>query len=136
MTALAISLFVLVLGVDTQIAKPAFGTCERLGRTIVGERPGKPSAKQFPRKRSHVNPALPQLPEGSTVSGIWAGEALVRTDGTIARVWALREPQVSPAFPAFAQSIVAAVERWTYEPWAPAGRATPFCVTITMNVDH
>jgi hypothetical protein len=48
LTALAISLFVLIFGVDAQIAKPAFGTCERLGRNIVGERPGKPSAKQFP----------------------------------------------------------------------------------------
>jgi hypothetical protein len=60
----------------------------------------------------------------------------VRTDGTIARVWALRELQVCPAFPAFTQSIVAAVERWTYEPWVPTGRATPFGVTITVNVAH
>jgi hypothetical protein len=64
-----------------------------------------------------------------------AGELLVRADGTVAKVWSLREPKLIPAFAPFNEAILEAVRQWEYEPWTVDGRAAPFCVTVAMSID-
>lgn len=126
---------VLVVTPQAERPMPTVGVCEREGAAIVGSRPGTPSRKGFPRKRVHKKPEWPALPGGTSVAGNWLGELLIRADGTVARVWSLREPKLEPAFPPFNEAIVKAVGQWQYEPWMVGGRATPFCVTVAMTVD-
>lgn len=129
------SALVLVVAQQAERPMPTRGVCERDGAAIVGSRPGTPPLEAFPRRRVDKTPEWPALPVGTSVTGNWLGELLVRADGTVARVWSLREPKLEPAFPPFNEAIVKAVGQWQYEPWKVDDRARPFCVTASMNID-
>ena len=132
----AVALLALVALRQPASSAPLKGSCEREGASIVGSRPVVPErGKPFPRKRVHKNPAWPDLPPGTSVTGNWLGELLVRGDGTVARVWPIREPKLTPAFSPFNQAILDALGQWRYDPWLIGGSATPFCVTVTMHID-
>lgn len=95
----------------------------------------KPSTTRPPRKRVHVDPAYPAWPAGTAGSGLWMGEAVVRADGTVARVWTIRAPAPTPPFPALTAAIVESIERWEYEPYVHEGATRAFCTTITVLIN-
>src|SRR6186997_674309 len=87
---------------------PRFGVCQREGAKIAGVKPVVPGKNIRPPTRTRsVTPRYPDLPEGTTVSGIWIGEALVDTKGRVSQVWPIREVRLTPPFPRFNESIVA-----------------------------
>jgi len=115
---------------------PRFGVCQREGAKIAGVKPVVPGKNIRPPTRTRsVTPRYPDLPEGTTVSGIWIGEALVDTKGRVSQVWPIREVRLTPPFPRFNESIVAGIRQWEYEPLIVDSHAVPWCVTITVNVD-
>ena len=115
---------------------PRFGACQREGAKIAGAKPVMPGkSTQIPKMTRKVMPRYPELPEGTTVSGIWIGEALVDTKGKVSQVWPIREVRLTPSFPPFNESIVAAIRQWEYEPFIVESQAVPWCVTVTVNVD-
>jgi hypothetical protein len=114
---------------------PRFGMCQREGAKIAGAKPVLPGRGRFPKTTRHVMPRYPELPEGTTVSGIWIGEALVDTKGKVSQVWPIREVQLTPSFPPFNESIVAAIRQWEYEPLVVESQTVLWCVTVTVNFD-
>ncbi len=88
-----------------------------------------------PKKSLHVAPAFPELPKGTTVGfGLWAGEVLLDQAGKVAKVWQLRGYRLTPAFPAFDQAVIDAIQQWRFEPLLVSGQATPVCVTVTTSI--
>ena len=69
-----------------------------------------------PKKTRHVAPEFPELPSGTTVGGIWVGEALLDQQGKVANVWTIRPLIVKPAFPPLNEAIVNAIREWEFEP--------------------
>ena len=118
--------------------RPRFGVCQREGAKIAGEKP-TPAGKvtRAPRKIRDMFPRYPTLPLGTQISagGVWAGELLLGKDGKVAHVWTIREIRFTPPFPAFNESIVAALRQWEFEPLVVDSRAVPACMTVTMNID-
>jgi hypothetical protein len=115
---------------------PRFGVCQREGLKIAGAKPVLPGKNIVPPKRIRsVNPHFPELPEGTTVSGIWIGEVLIDSKGKVSQVWPIREPRLRPSYPPLNESIVAAIRQWEYEPLVVESRAVPWCVTVTVNID-
>ncbi len=47
--------------------------------------------------------------------GLWMGEVLIDSEGKVANVWTVQDPQLTPPFPAFTDAIVAAIRQWEYE---------------------
>jgi hypothetical protein len=78
--------------------------------------------------------ALPELPQGTRGGGIAVHEVLIGPDGKVKSVWSVREPRFEPAFPAFTQAIVAALETWEYEPHRVGGKAAPVCMVVSTNI--
>jgi hypothetical protein len=102
------------------------------GRKAV--RPGGTIAP--PRKIYDVLPRYPELPKNTTISrGIWLGEILIDTSGSVARIWTLREPELTPQFPAFAKAITDAMSRWRFQPVRIADEPTPVCISVSVNID-
>jgi hypothetical protein len=115
---------------------PRFGVCHREGLKVVGTKPILPGKNIVaPKKIRNVKPRYPDLPEGTSVSGIWIGEVLVDAKGKIAEVWQIREVRLTPPFPAFNESIVAAIRQWEYEPLLVDSQTVPWCMTVTVNID-
>lgn len=115
---------------------PRFGVCQREGSKIAGAKPVVPGkSTRTPKRTRYVSPRYPQLPEDTTLSGIWIGEVLVDTKGKVAQVWPIREVRLTPAFPPFNESIVAAIQQWEYEPVIVESLAVPWCMTVTVNID-
>ena len=67
--------------------------------------------------------------------GMWVGEALFDASGKAAQVWPIREVRLKPAFPALNNAFVDAILRWEFEPLLLNGKPTPFCMTVTSNID-
>jgi hypothetical protein len=67
----------------------------------------------------HVAPECPELPSGTTVGGLWVGEALLDQK---ANVWTIRPRPVQPAFPAVNEGIRYFCNRTTK---SGAGEAKP-----------
>ena len=112
------------------------GICETEAPKLAGRsalRVGKGVPQ--PRKIRHVNPKYPEVPSGTVGRGPWAGEILIGTDGSVLRVWTIREIRFAPTFPAFNQAIVDAIKQWQFESPKVEGRSTPLCTTVTMTVD-
>jgi hypothetical protein len=110
--------------------------CQREGAKIARANPVVPGkAVRPPKKTRNVNPRYPDLPEGTTISGIWIGEALVDTKGKVPQVWPIRELRLTPSFPPFNESIAAAIRQWEYEPLVVDSHAVPWCMTVSVNVD-
>jgi hypothetical protein len=66
---------------------------------------------------------------------MWVGEALIDRTGAVTKVWPLRTPSFEPAWPAFNESIAAAIRQWKYAPTMVNGVATPVCMVVTVNID-
>jgi hypothetical protein len=112
------------------------GVCEREAETLLGQQAVRISESIHPPKRLRgLPPVLPELPNGTTAMGMWIGEALIDSAGKVARVWPTREVRFKPAFPEFNQAIADAVRRWEYRPLLINGTPTPFCMTVSSNVD-
>jgi len=69
-----------------------------------------------PKKLVDSQPELPDLPPGTTASGIWIGEILVGTDGLVADAWAMSEPKLDPPSAKLTPGILDALRKWEYEP--------------------
>lgn len=114
----------------------ASGTCEREGQHLTGAAPVV-VRKSGPRvkKVRNVPPKYPDLPSGTVGSGPWAGEILVGLDGSVVRVWTIREVQFKPPFQPFNHAIVEAIQQWRFEPFRVRTRATPVCLPVTITID-
>jgi len=86
------------------------------------------------KKVRGANAAFPKVPQGTRGSGLAVHEVLIGPDGKVQSVWAVREPRFEPAFPAFTQAIVDALETWEYEPYRPRGQAVPVCMIVSTNI--
>jgi hypothetical protein len=115
---------------------PNAGVCEREGIVALGVKPVVVGQQlRPPKKVRDVAPKYPQQPEGTVGSGMWAGEVLIDTRGKVSKVWAIREVNFKPPFPAFNQAIVDAVGSWEFEPTTVASVAVPICITVTFNIN-
>jgi hypothetical protein len=65
----------------------------------------------------------------------WIGEVLIDAKGHLAEVWTIKEPKLTPAFPAVTDAIVSAFRGWEWEPLVVDKKATPFCTIMTLRVD-
>ena len=115
---------------------PRFGVCQREGLKVVGTKPILPGKNIVaPKRTRNVTPRYPDLPEGTSVSGIWIGEVLIDSKGKVSQVWPIREPRLRPSYPPFNESIVAAIRQWEYEPLVVDSQTVPWCMTVTVNID-
>jgi hypothetical protein len=69
------------------------------------------------------------------VTNYWIGELLIDAKGRLAEVWTLKEPKLTPAFPAMTEAIVSAFRGWQWEPLMVDKKARPFCKIMTLRVD-
>ena len=130
-----VSAWVADQAVEQQTGKPQVGVCEREGAKIVKQTPARIGGSIRPPKMMHnVSPIYPEVPKGTTASGMWVGETLVDSTGKVSGIWSIREVTFKPAFPAFNAAIVEAIRQWEYEPLIVSGKATPFCMTVSMNI--
>ena len=83
----------------------------------------------------NVAPEFPELPPGTTVGGLWAGEALIDQQGKVALVWTIRPLIVRPAFPPVDEAIVNAIQQWEFEPTMVEKVPVPVCLTVTVNIN-
>ena len=88
-----------------------------------------------PKRTRYVAPAYPKNTLGHKGTGMWVGEALIDRTGAVTKVWPLRTPSFEPAWPAFSESIAAAIRQWKYAPTMVNGVATPVCMVVTVNID-
>ena len=118
-------------------ARSGVGICQREGKRLVGVQPIAARGKiGLPKKTKNVRPRYPALPPGTRQRGlgVWIGEVLVDSEGKVAKVWTVREPELTPPFPAFTDAIIAAIRQWEYERLIlPKGGPTPFCLTVTVT---
>jgi hypothetical protein len=91
------------------------------------------------KKVFNVVQRYPDLPKDTAGQGGWVGELLVAETGNVVRVWTLREPDLTPPFPAFTKAITDAVSRWRFSAGAPKRRDSAGCPVggrVTLpNVD-
>jgi TonB family protein len=112
------------------------GVCEREAEKLLGQKAVRIGrSTRAPKKLRHVPPKYPELPPGTQASGVWLGEILIDNSGKISRVWTLREVRFVPPFPAFNNAIADAIQKWQFEPLLVQGKATPACMTVTINID-
>ena len=112
------------------------GVCEREGESLLGQKPVRVGGSiAAPKKIRDVSPKFPELPAGTTVGGMWVGEALVDTSGKVTRVWAIREIRVKPPFPAFNSAVTDAIRQWEFEPLLVQGKPVTGCMTVTVNIN-
>jgi hypothetical protein len=89
-----------------------------------------------PRKLVDAGMQFPEFPPGTKVKGtVWVGEALVGTDGLVVDTWAIRELSFTPPFSEYNDEILKMIRKWEYEPVLVKGERTPFCITVTVNID-
>jgi hypothetical protein len=112
------------------------GACEREAEGLVGQKPARiGGSARPPKKLRSVPPAYPELPAGTVGRGVWLGEVLIDKAGRVAHVWPIREVKLVPPFPAFNDAIVEAMRQQEYEPLLVRGTATPFCITVAVNIN-
>jgi outer membrane biosynthesis protein TonB len=112
------------------------GVCQRESAAIAGRKGVLVGDKiAEPRKIRDAKPNYPTFPPGTVGSGVWVGEALIGSDGKIARVWTIREITIKPPLPAFNQAIVNAMRQWEFEPARVDDVAVPLCMTVTIAID-
>ena len=112
------------------------GVCEREGAKIAGMKPVRPGQSiRAPKKVRNVKPSYPELPRGTTGSGMWAGEVLLDTNGNVSHVWAIRKVRLTPDLPTFNQAIVDAIEQWQFEPLIVDGSRAAVCMPVTVNIN-
>jgi outer membrane biosynthesis protein TonB len=77
------------------------------------------------------------VPRGGLVTGclFLLNEVLVAPSGEVARVWTVRRNIRSRGCPAFEEAAEAAIGKWEYEPYTVGGRAVPFCIAVSTNIN-
>lgn len=116
--------------------KARAGVCEREAEKLTGQKPVRIGGSiRAPKQLREVSPNYPKQPPGTNGSGMWIGEALVNNSGKVAEVWSIREVIFKPAFPAFNEAIVDAIRRREYEPVLVDGKPSPFCMTVTVQIN-
>ena len=80
---------------------PTRGVCERESPSLVGRHAVAVSKRFAHKKVFNIVPRYPDLPQDTVGRGGWVGELLVGETGDVVRVWTLREPDLTPPFPAF-----------------------------------
>ena len=132
---------VVALDVSAQVAtgqtiKARAGVCEREAEKLLGQKAVRiGDSIRPPRKLRGSSPKLPELPPGTTAMGMWIGEVSIDASGKVREVWPIREVRLKPAFPALNQAVVDAIRRWEFEPLLLNGMPTPFCMTVSNNID-
>lgn len=114
------------------------GACEREAGRILGiEMRAVGPDTPAPKKRHDKTPQYPELPPGSTIGpgSTWIGEVLINGDGTVVRVWTIREIVISPPFPAFNDAIAGAILEWRFEPTRLDDAPVPICMSLTMSIN-
>jgi hypothetical protein len=113
------------------------GTCVREGAKLVGARPVYADRNfRLPKKIHNAAPTYPNPPAGTVgTGGAWVGEALIDTQGRIARVWTIRPVKFTPPFPKFNTAIADSIKEWRFEPPTVNGVATPVCLPVTVNIN-
>lgn len=120
---------------DEQGSQVQAGVCEREAAELLGQKTVSIGGSiRPPKKLRSVAPKYPELPSGTTGSGMWIGEVLVNNAGKVAHVWPIREVTLKPPFPAFNNAIVDAIRGWEYEPVLVDGKPSPFCMTVSTNI--
>ena len=112
------------------------GVCMQEGAKVVGVTPVQ-IGKQVPqpRKLRHVAAKYPDVPAGTLRRGVWMGELLVDQQGTVVRIWTIREFEFNPPFPPFNRAIEDAMRQWKFEPLTVKDRRMPVCMTVTHGVN-
>jgi hypothetical protein len=90
---------------------------------------------RYPAKTHHVVPAYPPIPDGTTGGGVWIGEILIDTEGTVSGVWTIREVTLTPPIPLLNKAITDAVAKWQFAPAAVDKVPVPICRTVSVNVN-
>jgi hypothetical protein len=109
--------------------------CEREGAAFVGSKPrilGR--GQQSPKKVRNVVPSFPELPSGTRGTGIWIGELLLDAAGKVSHIWTIRQPRITPPFPAINRAILDAVRHWQFEPFIVESQATPLCLMVSVKI--
>jgi len=83
------------VAISEALSKP--GVCLREGVALVRAQPVQVGKKlRAPKKTRHVAPEFPELPHGTTVGGLWVGEALIDQQGKVAHVWTVAPSSSGP----------------------------------------
>jgi hypothetical protein len=127
----------LSLGASSLQMKPARqGVCDREGEKVVGHKPVHVGGSiKAPKQVRHVAPKYPEFPPGTVGRGMWIGEALIDGTGKVTHVWPIREPELTPPFPAFNAAIVDAIRQWEFEPLIVEGKPMAVCMAATLNIN-
>ena len=114
---------------------PLFARCEAEAKVRFRTAPLTDKLTKVGLKKVRGSkPAYPDLPQGTRGKGIAVHEVLVGPDGNVQAVWPIREPALDPAFPAFAEAIVDALQTWEYEPFRASGHPVPVCIVVTTTI--
>jgi len=109
--------------------------CEREGAAFVGSTPQTLGRGQrSPKKVRNVVPSFPELPSGTRGTGIWIGELLLDAAGKVSHIWTIRQPRITPPFPAINRAILDAVRHWRFEPFVVGSEATPLCMMVSVKI--
>jgi hypothetical protein len=124
----------LILAVASAAQAGPASKCDAEAESIVGRRAVRADkGLPAPRKAHNVPVDFSGMGKARVGSGMWMGEALIAADGTVAKVWPLRSPRFTPAWPEFDEVVAASVRQWRYEPTLVDGVATPLCMVVAMN---
>jgi hypothetical protein len=110
--------------------------CVDQSEALVGQR-ARLADKSFPAPRRLTSAPFdyPIRPGTTKASGVWIGEALVDTAGTVRQVWTIRGFRFEPPWPEFDDAIAAGIRSWTYQPALVDGTVVPVCITVSLNID-
>jgi hypothetical protein len=112
------------------------GTCDREGKRLLGQKPvRRDGSGRVPPTLRQVQPKYPEVPPGTSVSGIWMAEALIDSSGKVTEVWPLRELRFTPPFPAFNMAITEAIRQWKFEQLFIDGKPVPLCTVVTVHIN-
>jgi hypothetical protein len=120
----------------TEPNKARTGACEREAEKLTGQKTVRiGGAIRAPKQLREVSPNYPKQSPGTVGTGAWIGEALVNSSGEVVKVWTIRDVTFTPAFPAFNNAIVDDIHRREYEPVIVDGKPSPFCLTVSVQIN-
>ena len=115
---------------------PATETCDQASQRLFGTPPTRlPGHIKALKRLRYVAPEYPELPAGTVGSGVWVAEALIGPDGGIAKLSVVRDLVLKPPYPRFSKAISGAILQWKYAPTTIDGKASPVCMTVSVNIN-
>jgi hypothetical protein len=88
-----------------------------------------------PIRTDHRRPAYPPIPRGTKGGGVWVGEILIDAQGSVSKVWTIRELKLTPPVRSLNGAITDAVSKWEFVPAAVDNVPVPVCRTVSVNVN-